>query len=352
MRIAVVSPYGLDHPGGVQDQASRLVEWLQAEGHDAWLVAPGEGGPPGTRRVGGSIRVPANRSRAPVALAPGAGRRAVAAVAGADVVHLHEPFMPMVSLAVLRSAPEPLVGTFHADPGRGVLRLYQSGERVLARLAARLAVATAVSESARAALGGVVAARIVPNAVDVASYAVDVERHPHRVAFLGRDDPRKGLDVLLAAWPAIRSAVPGAELVVIGADRATAPAGVTYLGRVSEDHKRQALASAAVYCAPNLGGESFGLVVAEGMAAGCAVVASGLAAFAAVVGDAAELVPPGDADALGATLASLLGDPGRVAELAAAGRERVPAFDRPAVLAAYLEAYRDAIAARAAEDSR
>ncbi len=342
VKVAVVSPYGLDHYGGVQDQVLRLAAWLRDAGHQALVVAPaaGEHGVD----VGGTVAIAANRSKAPLSLDPRAVRRAARAVAGADVVHLHEPFMPVIGPGLLWADTPPKVGTFHADPSDLVRRAYRWARPLLAPFADRLAVATAPSELAASAVAGLVEVRIVPNGIDVAGYRQAVDREPARVAFLGRDEPRKGLAVLLDAWPQVAAAVDGAELVVIGASGVDG-AGVRYLGRVAEDEKRRALASSSVYCAPNLGGESFGIVVAEGMAAGCAVVASDIPAFARVLAGAGRTVPPGDAPALAATLVGVLGDDGERERLAAAARERVQAFDRATVLAGYLAAYEAAVAA-------
>jgi phosphatidylinositol alpha-mannosyltransferase len=184
----------------------------------------------------------------------------------------------------------------------------------------------------------------VPNGLDTARYRARGEKVPRRVVFLGRDDPRKGLDGLLQAWPVVAAAVPGAELRVLGAARPSGPEGVMFLGRVEEERKLGELGEAAVLCAPNLGGESFGLVVAEGMAAGCAVVASDLPAFRHVAGASARLTPPGDVAALARALTEVLSDGGETARLAGMGLREVARFDRAAVLEAYLSAYRDALA--------
>ncbi len=342
MKVALVCPYGLDHHGGVQDQVMRLRRWLADAGHEPWIVAPGTDGPAGTRYVGGSTRVRANRSRVPVALDPRAIRRTAGAVSDADVVHIHEPFMPLVSISALLATTPPKVGTFHADPSTAVRRFYGIGGRLFAAWSRRLSVATAVSSLAQSAVADLAETRIVPNGIDVASYAGNGARHPGRVVFLGRDDPRKGLDVLLAAWPGVAAEVPDAELVVVGADRASGPERTTFTGRVGEEDKRRHLRSAAVYCAPNTGGESFGIVVAEGMAAGCAVVASAIPAFVAVADGAAELVPPDDPPALAQALTALLSQPARIAALAAQASARAADFDRGPVLAGYLAAYEDA----------
>lgn len=340
MKVAVVCPYDIGLPGGVQGQAVALVEWLQVAGHEAWLVAPGHGGPPGTIEVGATRRVPANRSQAPVALDPRVAKRVVAAVADADAVHIHEPFMPMVSTAALVKSDRPLVGTFHADPGRGVMALYALARPLWRNWARRLSVATAVSAVARAAVAPFVDARIVPNAIDTAAYAGSKAKRHGSVAFLGRDEPRKGLDVLLAAWPEIRRRVPDATLVVGGAQRSEAPPGVTFRAELSEPDKVEMLATAEVFVAPNTGGESFGLVLAEGMASGCAVVATALPAFAAVVGDAGNLIPPRDPQALAEAVVSLLVDPAARAALAVAAKARALQFDRDVVFPQHVDAYR------------
>ncbi len=340
MRVALVCPYSFEAFGGVQDQVALLVRELGDAGHEAWAVAPGSGGPEGTRYVGRVITVRANRSRAPITLSPTAVRRVREAVSGADVVHVHEPFMPVASIAALYAADGPVVGTFHADPGRFVRGVYRGAAPLLRRTARRLDVAVAVSPVAAAAVAGLVQCREIPNGIDVDAYRPADAAVAGRVVFLGRDEPRKGLDVLLEAWPAVRAEHPGATLRVVGSQRSGPAEGVEYLGRVDEAHKRDELRRAAVLCAPNLGGESFGLVVAEGMAAGCAVVASDIPAFRAVLGDAGVLVEPGSPAQLSSALARLLGDPGtagKYGELAlrAAGR-----FDGAAVAAAYEGVYR------------
>lgn len=337
MKVAVVSPYAFDAPGGVQDQVRRIVLWLREAGHEAWAVAPGDGGPEGTRHVGEFTLISANRSRAPIALSPRVPARVVRAVQGAEVVHVHEPFMPMVSLGALRRTGTAVVGTFHADPGIVVRALYRGGSRLLRRMARRLQVATAVSEVAAGPVRRFVHVRIVPNGIDLEDYRVGVDREPDRAVFVGRDDPRKGLDFLLQAWPQVRAGSPGATLRVVGVDRAEGPQGVEFLGRVPESRKRRELAEASVLVAPNLGGESFGMVVLEGLAAGCAVVASDLPAFRAVAGEAARYAPPADVNAIAAAVLAALDD-GPPGEITASVR----GFGREAVLSGYLEAYRDA----------
>lgn len=346
MRIALVCPYAFEAHGGVQDQVTRLVRWLGAAGHDAWAVAPGDAGPPGTRSVGSWRSVRANRSAAPIAVDPRVIRRVADAVAGADVVHVHEPFMPMVSLGAILADTPPIVGTFHADPGSFARNAYRIAEPLVRRVAARIAVATAVSEVAASAVPAVRGIRIIPNGIDLADYEGPGTPVSGRVVFIGRDDPRKGLDVLLQAWPRILRDVPGASLRILGADRPSGPVGVTFLGRVDEATKRVELAKASVVAAPNVGGESFGIVVLEAMAAGKPIVAADLDAFRGVAGDTVKWVRVGDPVELGRGVAELLRDGDARARLGSAARERATRFSGETVVRAYLIAYEDAVAGR------
>lgn len=341
MKIAVVCPYDLGRPGGGQELTTRLVAWLDQAGHDATLVGPGTTGPEGAVLLGATTTVPINRSTAPVMLDPRVSGAVRDAVEGFDVVHIHEPLAPMVSAAALRASGPAKVATFHADPPWWVRGLYRYGRPAVRWALRNVDVVTAVSPVAGSALDGVVDYRIVPNGIDVAGYGSG-DKIEGRVTFLGRDDPRKGLSVMLEAWPQIRDAVPGATLHVIGADR-PGIAGVTFLGRVPDDEKRTELAAAVVHGAPNLGGESFGIVVLEAMASGSAVVASSIPAFEHVVGDSGVLVPPGDAGALAVGVIDLLEHRDRAQALGGQGRQRAEQFDGSRVAAAYSEAYQDAV---------
>lgn len=334
MRVALVCPYDLGAPGGVQQVVTELADRLRAAGDEAIVVGVGSG----VVGVGRPVTVRANGSAVPLALSPGAVTRVRAALAESDVVHVHEPFVPVVGWAAL-GVGLPTVATFHASPARWTRGLY----RVFAPLGRRAlagAALSAVSPVAAAALPdswGEVS--IIPNGVDTGSYLPGIEPIAGRVAFLGRDDHRKGLDVLLAAWPAVRRTRPDATLVVMGAERAEVLPGVAFMGRVGEGTKRRLLAESAVFVAPHLGGESFGIVLVEAMAARCAVVATDLPAFRHVLGGAGTFVPPGDAEALAGAVVALLDDPAEAARRIAAGSRRATTFEWSEVVAAYRRLY-------------
>lgn len=342
MKVAVVTPYDLGAPGGVQDQAIRLTRWLSDLGHDPSLIGPGVAGPEGATLLGPTIPIPANRSKVPISIDPRVIRDLRRSVAGADVVHIHEPLIPVVSTAATFIGDIPTVGTFHADPPRWARLGYRVGSVAWRQVIRRLNVVTTVSHVSGSAVAPFVKARVIPNGIDVDDYG-DAEKVVNRVTFLGRDDARKGLQVLLDAWPRVTAQIPDAELHVIGAERDEEIPGVRFLGRVDEDVKMSELAHSEVYCAPNLGGESFGIVVAEGMASRCAVVASAIPAFTNVLGDAGSFVAPGDSQALSATIISLLTNRKELEVKQRAALEGVRRFDGASVAAQYVQAYEDAI---------
>ena len=337
MKIGIVCPYDLGAHGGVQQLCLELAGRLRGVGEEVILAAPGHG--EGWVSLGAVVSVVANGSRVPVTLSPVAGRRLRHGLAGVDVIHVHEPLVPVAGWSAL-SAGRPTVVTFHADPPGWARRLYHVCRSRWSDRFENTAV-TAVSGVAASALpsewGSV---EIIPNAIDVGSYRVDVKRYPKRVAFLGRDDPRKGLDVVLEAWPQVVAVHPEAELVVIGASRSHPAVRVQFTGRVREAEKRSLLASSTVFVAPNLGGESFGIVVAEAMAAGCAVLASDLEAFRGVARDAAAYATPGSPTDWAEQLTTLLGSPKRTAALQRAGVDAARQFDWPRILDRYLALYR------------
>ncbi|MGH8945895.1 MAG: glycosyltransferase family 4 protein [Acidimicrobiia bacterium] len=340
MKVGLVCPYDLSLPGGVQNQVLALATRLNALGEETVVIGPGLPEGVAGLDLGATVSVPGNRSRAPISLDPRVRGLIREGAADCDVLHVHEPLMPTVSLASLRAGP-PVVVTFHAAPGivvRGLYRGLSHGVRlVLGPMVRRV---TAVSSTAAAPLWAGMEVAIVANGVDVGAMLVPTERRSHRVAFLGRDEPRKGLDLLLEVWPRVLAAVPDAELVVMGADRGTP--GVQWLGRVGDDVKAEMLSSSSVFVAPHTGGESFGITLVEAMAAGAAVVASNLGAFVDVAQNAARYFPVGDVSRLADALIELLDDREVREVLASRGEVRAANFDWSHVLKAYRAEYRAA----------
>ncbi|MGA7228561.1 MAG: glycosyltransferase family 4 protein [Acidimicrobiia bacterium] len=342
IRVGLVSPYDLSTPGGVQAQVLGLAQYLEQSGDLPIVIGPGlPDGIPGVD-LGPTIAIPGNRSRVPLSFDPRIRGRIQGAAAELDVLHVHEPLMPLVSLMATH-ARTPVVATFHADPGPLGQGAYRLLHPFLRRLLGDTSAITAVSETAASVLGDRAGeADIIPNGVDVSSFQIEVERVPGRICFVGRDEPRKGLDVILDAWPKVMSAHPDAELVVMGARRDGG--NVRWMGRVAEDVKIETLASSSLFVAPQLGGESFGIVLVEAMAAGAAVIASDLVPFRSVAGGAARFFPVGDHETLAVVLNDLLDRPDEVGRLARLGDDRAHTFDWETVGPRYRSVYGRAIA--------
>lgn len=360
MRVLLVSPYSLSMFGGVQNQVLGIAHNLRELGVDARIVAPCDGPPPepGIVTVGPSTQFSANGSIAPVASGKDVARRTLEArrVIEPDVIHLHEPLVPGPTLTLLMSADEPLVGTFHASySGRNPW--YAAFRPPLRRWINRLTIKTAVSESAaemsELSLG--CTSQLLPNGVDVPHFAKATPWSASRPAilFVGRHEPRKGLDVLLDAFTGLeRDAV--LWVTSDGPDtkrlRARDIPNVEWVGVISDDEKSRRLQGATVFCAPSVRGESFGIVLLEAMAASTAVIASDIDGYRNVAraDRDALLVPPNDAGALCDALRRLLDDPARRAELIACGEQRAAEFSMRHLAERFLAVYESAIERHAA----
>ncbi len=372
MRVGLVCPYTWDVPGGVQAHVRDLAAALLALGHEVSVLAPVDDPDdpalePWVVPAGRAVPVPYNGSVARLCFGPLslARTRRWLRQGHFDVLHLHEPTVPSVSMLAMWTARGALVATFHTSTPRS--RALQVFGTVLQpgmeKLTGRIAVSAAARRVIMEHLGG--DAVLVPNGVDVGAFrgaAPLPGRDPSdTVVFLGRvDEPRKGLAVLLEALPELVRQVPGARLLVAGPGdgeelRSHVPAGlaerVELLGRVAEADKAATYASGAVYCAPNTHGESFGIVLLEAMAAGTPVVASDLEAFRQVLGEGRHgvLFPVRDAAALAAALADLLRDGARREALRASGAEAVQAYDWEVVTGQVVAVYEAAVAATPAE---
>lgn len=349
LRVGLVCPYSLDVPGGVQNHVRDLASQLAARGHDVRVLAPGEPAddlPGYVTTVGKAVPVRWNGSTARVAFGPRAVTmvRRWLAESRLDVLHVHEPSSPSVSLLALWASDVPVVGTFHsATPRSWVMSSTASLLRPsMEKISARIAVSEAARDTLVQHVGGEPV--VIPNGLDHAAF-VEARPRPEwsgpgpTIAFLGRtEEPRKGLAVLLAAFPAVVARHPSARLLVAGGSDPSAwataappevMARVEFLGQVDDIDRARLLSSATVYVAPQTGGESFGIVLVEAMAAGTAVVASGLPAFRAVLGDGrfGELFAVGSSADCARAINALLADPGRRTTLQAGAADEVRRYD-------------------------
>lgn len=375
MRIGIACPYTWDVPGGVQAHVRDLAESLIDLGHEVSVLSPVDDPdeadlPPYVVPAGRAVPVPYNGSVARLVFGPLslARTRRWVREGGFDVLHVHEPTVPSVSMLACFAASGPIVATFHTATARSrALQVFGTAlQPALEKVIGRIAVSPAARRVVVEHLGG--DAVLIPNGVDVSRFE-GAQPLPGRddrptVVFLGRiDEQRKGLAVLLEALPELARLVPDVRLLVAGpgdADdvREAVPPSlrdrVELLGLVSEQDKPRVFASGDVYCAPNTHGESFGIVLVEAMAAGTPVVASDLEAFRRVLDDgrAGVLVPVRDPGALAAGLGALLQDPARRAQLAAVGRRAVRAYDWSTVTRQIVEVYETvAVAAPVAVDA-
>jgi phosphatidylinositol alpha-mannosyltransferase len=347
MKIGIVVPFSWSYWGGVVEHAEHQAAALRRRGHDVKILMGND--PPGkfTRflhprsgrhgplpdgiiPVGRSVVVPANGSLPNIILSPSTvGRiRRVLAEERFDVLHLHEPMTPAICTATLAIAQCPIVATHHAQGDLGWMKMgLKFWGFLMDRIDARIAVSpTAAASAARWIPDDY---RVIPNGVFIPPDANPADRD-HTIVFVGRHDPRKGLAILLRAWPQIHAAT-GARLRLIGTDPLQYrllharlrfdEAGIDVLGIVPNEVRTHELERAKLFVSPALGGESFGLVVAEALACATPAVASDIPGYAAVATpETSRLVPPGDPDALAAAVIDVLADEGRRVAMGRAAR--------------------------------
>jgi phosphatidylinositol alpha-mannosyltransferase len=365
VKVGIVCPYSLDVPGGVQNHVKDLAEALIPLGHDVSVLAPSESDdlPAYVVPAGRAVAVPYNGSVARMSFGPVAAARVRRWLhdGAFDVLHLHEPATPSLSLLALWAAECPVVATYHSSNDRS--RALSASAAVLRPSLEKISARIAVSEYARGTQVSHVGGEpvIIPNGLYVDRFCSARPRPDWRgeeatVAFVGRlGEPRKGFPVLAEAFAAVAADRPGVRLLVVGGGdvdeaRAMLPAGlrdqVTFLGRASDEDKAAALRTADVYVAPNTGGESFGIVLVEGMAAGATVLASDIPAFRRVLDDGTYgvLFSNGDAGDLATKLAGLLDDPPRRAALDGAARTAVRRYDWSSVAEQILRVYETVVA--------
>jgi len=346
-RVGIVCPYAWDVPGGVRSHVADLALTLMARGFDVSVLAPVEDPdtlPDYVFDGGRPTAVSYNGSVARMSFGVRATRRVRQWIreGNFDVVHIHEPVAPSSSLLTCWAARGPLVATWHSSHERSRMLSagYYVAQTAMEKIRGRIAVSEAARETLVRHIGG--DAVLIPNGVRVADFrdqeSVSLEG-TQKILFLGRiDEPRKGLEVLLKALPQVFTELDRCEVVIAGPgdpeeysdfldprwkDR------VNFVGAISDEEKRRILCQVDLYVAPNIGGESFGIVLAEAMAAGTAVVASDLPAFDRVLqsGKSGKLFPVGDSEALSAAMIELLTNPDQRRALVESGNIRVMDFD-------------------------
>ena len=374
MKIGLVCPYIYPASGGVAQHVQFLYQGLRLRGHDVRILTASHGPQRASEgdiiRLGVGFSVPINASVGTLTFSP----RYLTQIDDVlererfDVLHFHEPFVPFLSLFLLRESTSVNVATFHAYAGFSPS--YEFGSRALRGHAARLHGRIAVSAAARHFIDRYFPGdyKVIPNGVDVARFAsaVPIARWQDgvpNVLFVGRHEPRKGLLDLLKAHRILRRTGSQSRLLVVGSGPQEREArryvatrglsGVEFLGRVTDDEKAQLYKTADVYASPATGGESFGIVLLEAMAAGTPIVASDIHGYKGVVRRGREglLVPPRQPRELAVALDKLLGDPELRREMGAAGQARAEDFSWARVTAKVDDYYGFVIRRLAATDS-
>lgn len=363
MKIALVSPYDYAYPGGVMAHIFHLGRHLVKAGHEIKIIAPMSGPPPTLDkefiRVGRSFPVPSGGSTARISLSlllkPQIER--LLKKESFDVVHLHEPLAPVLPLVILHSSQSVNVGTFHAYHGSS--KVYWLSKYLLRGSHARLHGRIAVS---RPALGFVQQHfpgdyRVIPNGIDFARFSnpapplVDLQDGKINILFVGRLEKRKGLKFLLGAFSKLKWSHPNTRLLVVGPGNPEREAfrliaersieDVYFMGSVSNQDLPRYYQAADIYCSPARGGESFGIVLLEAMAAGKPIVASNIEGYSSVMTHGKEgfLVPPNDEEALQAALETLIDDPALREEMGTRGTQTAAQYDWKQVTASIMEYY-------------
>ncbi len=346
-RIGIVCPYGWDTPGGVQSHVRDLAEYLIGEGHYVSVLAPAiddETLPSYVTSAGRPISIPYNGAVARVLFGPIAFSRVRHWISQGDfdVLHLHEPAIPSISLLACWAAEGPLVGTFHAAAKRQKVSfaVVPFLEPVIEKLNARIAVSEAARETLTEHLD--TDAIVVPNGIYASLYRdgkLDERWTGNTIGFIGRfEEPRKGLSVLINALPTIIIEIPDIKIFVAGPGdsedtlkdiQPSLRSRFTFIGRISEEEKANFLASVGLYIAPNTGGESFGIILAEALAAGASVVASDIPAFDSLLGhgEYGTLFESENPQDLAVKVVALLKDSAARKEIAQRGKIYAQAFD-------------------------
>ncbi|MDD7384974.1 MAG: glycosyltransferase family 4 protein [Actinomycetaceae bacterium] len=375
MKIGIACPYSWDVAGGVQFHIRDLAQALIARGHSVSVIAPAQDTehlPSFVVSTGAAVPIRYNGSVARLAFGPHVNNRVKEWLAdGAfDVLHVHEPLVPSVSMVALRNAQCPVVATFHSamDSSRALTLAAPFLLPFLDKIQARIAVSQEARRTAVQYLGS--DAYVIPNGVYTQDFAHASSDPRYQgtaeaptVGFLGRiDEPRKGLAVLAQAWQKVVKEIPGAHLFVAGkgdSDAARvlfsdAASSVEFLGAISDEEKQRFFSSIDVYVAPNTGGESFGIILVEAMSAGAFLVGSNIPAFRAVLGDGSfgDQFMNGDPQDLARVLVQALRDPARRHDVTSRAAREAQHYDWGTVASQVFAVYETAIHIAGAELER
>ena len=349
LKIGIVCPYGWDTPGGVQIHIKELAQWLITKGHEVSVLAPvtDENGAlePWLVSAGRPISIPYNGAVAKVIFGPLASSRVKQWITNGnfDLLHLHEPAIPSLSLLAGWAGDGPMVATFHAaaNPQKVANAIGTMLDPLIERITAKIAVSEIARETLKDRFN--TEAVVIPNGINTKKFeGIGIRAEwalPNTIGFIGRfDEPRKGLAVLLEALPKIVEEIPNLRVLVAGPGNpqdfhklvpTELRERITFLGRISELEKAQFFKSISLYIAPNTGSESFGIILAEAMAAGTPIVASNLPAFTQLLddGESGAIFESENPNSLAQTVLNLLGNEKERTSLALAGYEKAKSFD-------------------------
>jgi phosphatidylinositol alpha-mannosyltransferase len=366
LKIGIVCPYGWDTPGGVQIHIKELAQWLISKGHEVSVLAPvtdeGANIEPWVVSAGRPISIPYNGAVAKVIFGPLASSRVKQWISNGDfdLLHLHEPAIPSLSLLAGWAGDGPMVATFHAaaNPQKVANAIGTMLDPLIERITAKIAVSEIARETLKDRFN--TEAVVIPNGIDTSKFeGIGIRSEwamPNTLGFIGRfDEPRKGLAVLLESIPKIVSQIPNLRILVAGPGNPQdfnklvpqeLRERITFLGRISEIEKAQFFKSISLYIAPNTGSESFGIILAEAMAAKTPIVASNLPAFVKLLddGNSGAIFKSEDSEHLAETVLRLLNNKAMREEIAIAGFEKAKSFDWNTVGDQILSIYEIALA--------
>jgi len=344
----MVCPYDWSYHGGVKSHIVGLSSALENAGHQVEVMAPASSPEPEIFVTGRSLGIPYNGSVARLCFSRLASARIKnrLEVGDLELLHLHEPAIPSVSLLALRQAKVPVVATFHASAPRSLA--YQMARPVLRPMVERISHRVAVSEASKRLIStyfpGVY--HLIPNGIDFRRFS-EAEPDPDLLAikpfvlFLGRAEPRKGFPTVVEAMRQVRRTIP-AQLVAVGPTAGDAPEWVRALGHVSDERLPGVYKAADLFCAPSLSRESFGIVLVEAMAAGTPVVCSDIPGYVEAAAGAALHAPAGDAVAMADVINLVLSHPEKAADMVGRGMQRAGELDWAVLVRRVLELYESA----------